>query len=262
MFFNFKKKNVFISGGTHGIGLECSLRFASLGANIITFSRDKIKINKLKKKLKNFKNISFLVEQGDILDEKFPQIFSKMALMKFKSIDIMIHNVGGGGRWGSSDILKTDTKIWHEVFDKNNLGLIEFSKYFLPTMVKKKWGRVITISSICGSEVTKNERPWFSGSKSFQNAVIKTFSKKEEFVRKNITFNSILPGPILIPKTGWEKLKNENQKKYKQHINQIPLGRIGKPEDVVNSCIFLSSKYAAYINGINLIIDGGITNKI
>jgi len=129
-------------------------------------------------------------------------------------------------------------------------------------MVKKKWGRIITISSICGYEVSKDDRPWFSGAKSFQNAVIKTLSKKHIYTRKNITFNSVLPGPIFIPNTGWDKLKKNYPEKYKKDINNIPTGRIGKPEDVVNSCIFLSSKYASYINGVNLIIDGGITNKI
>jgi len=262
MIFNFKKKNVFISGGTHGIGLECSLRFAQLGANIITFSRDKKKINNLIKKLGKFKKIDYLVEQGDILNKEFPKNFSHRVLKKFKSVDILIHNVGGGGRWGKDDISSTPTETWYEVFGKNNFGLIEFSKYFLPNMVKKKWGRIITISSICGYEVSKDDRPWFSGAKSFQNAVIKTLSKKHIYTRKNITFNSVLPGPIFIPNTGWDKLKKNYPEKYKKDINNIPTGRIGKPEDVVNSCIFLSSKYASYINGVNLIIDGGITNKI
>jgi short-subunit dehydrogenase len=93
MYFNFKKKNIFISGGTHGIGLDCALSFAKLGANIITFSRDKIKILNIKRKL-NSTNTKYLIEQGDILDETFVHSFSKAVLKKFKNIHILIHNVG------------------------------------------------------------------------------------------------------------------------------------------------------------------------
>ena len=90
MYFDFKNKNIFISGATHGIGLACVLGFAKLGANIITFSRDKKKISSLKKKLKYFK-VKFLIEEGDILDEKFVHDFSKKVLKKYKYIDILIH---------------------------------------------------------------------------------------------------------------------------------------------------------------------------
>ncbi len=262
MIYNFRDKNVFISGGTHGIGLECALQYAKFGANIISFSRDKQKIDKLKKKLKKFKKIKFLIEQGDILDKKFPEKFAKKVIKKFNSVDILIHNVGGGGRWGNDEPTKSKIETWFDVFNKNNFGLIEFTKFFLPIMKKKKWGRVIAISSICGMETTKNDRPWFSGSKSFQNAVIKNYSKKENYVRKNITFNSISPGPIMIKNTGWEKIKKTQSIKYRKALDAIPLGRFGKPEDVANCCMFLSSSVSSYINGINLVVDGGISNRI
>ena len=141
MIYNFRGKNVFISGGTHGIGLECALQYAKFGANIISFSRDKQKIEKLKKKLIKFKKIKFLIEQGDILDKKFPKEFANKVIKKFNSVDILVHNVGGGGRWGNYEPTKSNIEIWYDVFDKNNFGLIEFTKYFLPMMKKKKMGK-------------------------------------------------------------------------------------------------------------------------
>ena len=260
MIFDFRGKNVFVSGGTHGVGLECVLKFAKLGANIISFSRDEKKIKNLIRKLNKFKNIKFLVVKGDILDKSFPRNFAPQVLKKFNSIDILIHNVGGGGRWGNIDIAKTQIKTWYEVFDKNNLGLIEFTNFFLPNMIKKKWGRVIGINSVCGSEVTKEDRPWFVGAK--VPKATQSFSKKNEYSKNNITFNSISPGPLLIPDTGWHKLLKRSPKKYLKLINQIPAERIGKPEDVANACLFLCSNYASYINGIDLVVDGGKINKI
>ena len=262
MNFNLKKKNVFISGGSHGIGLACAKLFAEYGANIITFSRDKKKIKNAKKILSNYK-VRNLVEEGDILDPLFPQNFAKKTLKQFKKIDILIHNVGGGGRWGNEDLFKTNDKVWDEVYEKNNRGVIIFSKYFLPSMVKNNWGRVIAIGSICGIEARKEDRIWFNAAKSAQHAIIKSFSHKHAFTKKNITFNSISPGPILIRNTGWDFEKKKNPKKFKNFINSnIPVNMIGVPEDVAKLCLFLASNNSNYINGSNIVIDGGVTNAI
>jgi len=262
MKFNFKNKNVFVSGATHGIGMECIVNFAKLGANVITFSRDEKKIRNLKKKLKLYR-AKYFIQKGNILDENFIHEFSKSTIKKFKRIDILIHNVGGGGRWGKDNFLKTDINTWDEVYKKNNNGLIIFTKYFLPTMIKNNWGRVIAIGSVCGTENTNEDRPWFTAAKSAQHAIIKSFSKKHYFTKNNITFNSISPGPILIKNTGWEKIKKKNENTYKNWIKKnIPVNRIGKVEDVSNLVIYLSSNYSSFINGANIIIDGGKSNKI
>ena len=66
----------------------------------------------------------------------------------------------------------------------------------------------------------------------------------------------------MIKDTGWEKIKKIEPIKYRKIINAIPLGRLGKPKDVANCCMFLSSNVSSYINGINLIVDGGTSNRI
>jgi 3-oxoacyl-[acyl-carrier protein] reductase len=258
---DFKNKTVFISGGTRGIGLECVKKFSKYGANIITFSRDQKKINSTKKLLKKNK-INHIVEKGNVLDDHFLSYFSKKCLKKFKRIDIIIHNVGGGGRWGPSDFGKSEFQTWEDVYNKNNRGLIFFTKLFLPKMFKNKWGRIIAISSINGKEIMANDRPWFNAAKSAQNSIIKSFSKKY-YVKKNITFNSVSPGPIMIKGTGWDDLKKKFPEKFKRFVkDHIPMNKMGKPEDVANVCVFLCSDYANYLNGINILVDGGMSSQI
>ena len=238
MKFDFKNKNIFISGGSHGIGLACAELFASHGANIITFSRDEKKILDTRKKLSRFK-VKNLIEKGDILDSEFPEKFAKKTLKIFKKIDVLIHNVGGGGRWGKEDIFKTEDKVWNEVYDKNNRGMILFSKFFLPSMMKNNWGRIIAIGSICGIEARKEDRIWFNAAKSAQHAMIKSFSNKHEFTKKNITFNSISPGPVFIEDTGWDAERKKNPKKFKKFVEEvIPVKKIGVPDDVAKLCFF------------------------
>lgn len=262
MEFNFKKKNVFISGATHGIGLSCLLSFAKLGATVITFSRDKKKISSVEKKLKLLK-ANFLIEEGDVLDEKFMHSFSQTVLKKFKKIDILIHNVGGGGRWGKTNFLDTNLSVWDEVYKKNNKGTIIFSKYFIPSMIKNNWGRVIAIGSTSGLETQKEHRPWFNAAKTSQHAIIKSFSKKHIYTKRNITFNTISPGPIFIKNTGWDKEKKKNSQKFNSFVkNKIPTKKMGAPKDISDMCLYLCSDSANYINGSNIVIDGGYLNKI
>lgn len=174
-----------------------------------------------------------------------------------------MHNVGGGGRWGKDNILDTSLNVWDEVYQKNNKGLIIFTKYFLPGMIKNNWGRVIAIGSICGIESRKEDRPWFTAAKASQHAIIKSLSKKNIFTKKNITFNTISPGAIFIKDTGWDEEKKKNPKKFKKKIDShISTKHVGKPEDISPLCLFLSSDYAKYINGSNFVVDGGTTNSI
>ena len=225
-----------------------------MGANVISFSRDIRKIKHTKNKLSKFKG-KHLIEVGDILEEKFASDFSKKVLKIYKSVDILIHNVGGGGRWGKEDIFNSPDNVWQEVYNKNNKGLIIFTKYFLPGMLKKKWGRVIAIASVNGFEVKPEDRPWFSAAKASQLAIIKSLSKKKKYTKSNITFNSISPGPILIKDTGWYDEKIKSPIKFQKYIDaNIFTKKIGTPKDISPMCTFLASEYTSYINGCNIVI--------
>lgn len=262
MIFNFKGRTVLISGGTHGIGLSCVEKFLKLGAKVITFSRDEKKIKLSIKKFKKFKN-NFYVVKGDVLNSSFLKNFSHLLIKKFKNIDILIHNVGGGGRWGKEEISLVEAKLWDEVYKKNINGIVYFNKFFLNLMKKKRWGRVIAISSLSASEVHENDRAWFNAAKSSQLSIMKNLSKNKNYTNFNITFNSISPGPIFIKNTGWDKLRKKNPKKFKKWISDnVPVNRTGTAEDVSNLVTFIASDNASFINGTNIIIDGGKSNSI
>ena len=262
MKYNFKGKIALITGGTHGIGLSCAEQLLKSGAKVITFSRDIKKINQSKNKFKKYKN-NFYVAKGDVLNENFLLDFSKLLIKKFNHIDIIIHNVGGGGRWGNEDFTLVNSKLWDEVYKKNINGIIFFNKYFLKLMKKNCWGRVIAISSLSATEVHEKDRAWFNAAKSSQLSIMKNLSKNKNYTNFNITFNTVSPGPIFIKDTGWDKIKKKNQKQFKNWIKKnIPVNRIGVVEDVSNLVSFLASDNASFINGANFIIDGGKSNSI
>jgi len=156
-------------------------------------------------------------------------------------------------------------EIGEEIYlDGNSLGRLPKKTIEISTnLIKNQWGRIIAIGSICGIESRKEDRAWFSAAKASQHAIIKSFSKKHYFTKKNITFNTVSPGPIFIKDTGWDEQKRKNPKKFKKYVDEsVPTKNLGEPEDISNLCLFLSSDYAKFINGSNFVIDGGVTNVI
>ena len=154
------------------------------------------------------------------------------AIESTQNIDILINNVGGGGTWkfdSSADIMKI------------NYGITTIlTHWFLEK--KRNWGRVITISSIYGKE--KGHNPGFTAAKAAQIAYMKSLAGNYP----GITLNCISPGYINTKAS----IKKEAQEK------NIPLGI---PEDIANMVVFLCSDKAKFINGANIVIDGGYTNS-
>lgn len=253
--YKLDNKVAFVTGGSHGIGLEISKLLGRYGCKIIFCSRTSQRLNKTKKILEKLGIINFPIK-FDALNEESCKRAIYLSKEKFGTIDILINNVGGGGRWGQANIEDTDLKVWDEVFTKNTRAAIIFTKLCIPMMRKKKWGRVITITSIYGKE--GGGRPWFNLAKASEVSLMKTLSMTKYLVRDGITFNSVAPGGIYISGTGSEEEKKIDETKYVREIDHnYPLGRMGKPEEVAYLVAFLCSEMAALINGSQIVIDGG-----
>lgn len=248
-------KYALVSGGTHGIGRSIALALADEGCNVAVFSRDDKRVEETVRELKN-KGVDCMGITADIMIKKDVEKVMDRVIRKWGALHILINNAGGGGRWGSEIIEETDEKVWLEVYNKNALGAIRLTMLALPYMRKQKWGRIVTITSIFGREA--GGRPWFAMAKSAQTSLMKALSDQHYLVKDGITFNSVAPGAIMIPDTGWEKMLKENPKEMKEFIKrEIPLGRLGSPDEVANIVTFLCSQKASLINGVSVPADGG-----
>ena len=115
--------------------------------------------------------------------------------------------------------------------------------------------RVITISSVYGKEA--GGKPWFTAAKSAQIAMMKEFSRIRDYALANITFNTVCPGPIDIPDTGWDT----NSLERIGMENKIPMGRLGTTEEVASLVLFLCSRESSYITGTTIAVDGGLSRS-
>ena len=198
-------KKALVTGGSKGIGKAISDFLRKEGVDVTILSRSEgLRIN---------------VETDDL---------SKIS----GEFDILINNVGGGGRWGSEAYEMF--KEWEIVYKKNAGIATTLTMKCLPYMKQQRWGRVITISSIYGKE--SGGRPWFVMAKAAEIALMKSLAGKYE----GVTFNTIAPGFIDVDKEIPEKPRF-----------------LGKPEDVAGLVTFLCSDKAQFVNGACIVIDGG-----
>jgi NAD(P)-dependent dehydrogenase (short-subunit alcohol dehydrogenase family) len=153
---------------------------------------------------------------------------------------ILVNNVGGGGRYG------TDAEVWA----KNVDAMIDFTQWAISGMAQRGWGRVVTISSIHGREY--GSRPIFMAAKAAQIAYMKGMSRSN-FARCGVTFNTVCPGNVSV--AGKPDLDEAA-------LAALPMGRMGKPDEVAKLVVFLCSNYASWINGSTIVIDGGESHAI
>lgn len=241
-------KKALITGGTHGIGLAIAIEFAREGCDIAVCSRTTERLYHVQEVLDPF-SIECLTFACDVLWE--PDRFEVLDGIKsiWDGVDILINNVGGGGRWGFEDVIKTHSDVWYEVYEKNAGAATTFTLAALPYMLTKNWGRVVTIASIYGKE--GGGRPWFNMAKASEISLMKCLAMNKDLVRHHITFNTVAPGAVMVPDTGWQNEENLNE-----FTESLPLGRMGTPEEVANVVAFLCSEKASLVNGVCIAVDG------
>jgi len=255
MDLGLQDKVALITGGSHGIGKAIALALAKENCKIVICSRDLDKLKEAQGSINVLYKGAFSI-RADVTNEKHITSTVKATLDHFGTIDILINNVGGGGRWGSPNILETSYTVWQEVWNKNIGAALRFTLEVLPYMIKQKWGRVVTITSILGKEA--GGRPWFNIAKTAETVLMKNLSMNKELVRNNITFNSVAPGCIMIPDTGWDEEQKKDPQAFSKMVDEkFPLGRLGLPEEVADVVTFLCSKQASLVNGASVLVDGG-----
>lgn len=256
------KKIAIITGASQGIGKSIAVELAKLNIKTLLISRNIKKLKKLKKYLIKNGCLDVEILKGNVKDISLPKKAIKICKKNWGSPNILINNTGGP-KVGSFSFQNINN--WKEAIDNNFLSVINFTTIVAKEMIKINWGRLITISSTIAKEPSKNMV--LSAS---TRAGVLAFNKSIsiELAEKKITTNTILLGGFytsrlknLIKKNS--KANKMSFKKYKRQLEKkIPMGRFGEPGEVSKLVSFLISDNAEYINGQNIIIDGGLSKSL
>ena len=240
------KKVALITGGTRGIGKAIAKIFSQKGYNLVlNYVSENTDINKLEKEIKNDNEILFV--RANVSKYSEAEELVKKAIEKFGKIDVLVNNAG---ITRDNLIMRMKEEDFDSVININLKGTFNVTKNVIPYMMKKREGRIVNISSVVGVSGNAGQCNYAAS-----KAGIIGFSKSiaKELASRNILCNCIAPGFIGTDMT--DVLSDE----VKNNINnQIPLKRMGSPEEIAKSVYFLGGEDNTYITGQVLNVDGGM----
>jgi 3-oxoacyl-[acyl-carrier protein] reductase len=257
-----ENKIALVVAASQGLGKAAAMAIARKGATVVICSRRKNAIVRAADEIHEETGstiVPFVADVSSAGDIKRLVAFTKR---KFGTVHILVNNAGGPP---TGDILSMTDAEWKSGFELTLMSVVRLTRAVLPMMIEQKWGRIITITSIAGKQpindllISSTLRPGIHG-------LTKVLSNK--YARYNITVNSVCPGNILSSRQ--EELIKERSAKRKistaeylaEVTKDIPAGRLGTPQEIGEVIAFLATDEASYINGANLLVDGGMAKGI
>jgi NAD(P)-dependent dehydrogenase (short-subunit alcohol dehydrogenase family) len=261
-------KKALITGSSKGIGEAIARKLALEKAIVIVHGRDKALAEKVANDI-IAKGGRAHVVLGDLTDDGEVRRLVEEAGQLAGPIDILVNNAGGSGEVKES-WATTRAASWASTYDRNVLAALRVTTLLLPKMQQAKWGRVINISSLAAT-MPPASGPDYSACKAALNAM--TASMAKAVAADGITVNAVSPGTIhsatldtrfrevaaergLADKDApWEEI----ERAVLPMFAQVPLGRVGRLDEIADAIAFLASPISGYITGINLRVDGGLS---
>jgi len=240
---SLKNKNIIVTGASGFIGNSIVEKLHDNDANILATGTRMEKLEELKKKFNNIKILKFDISQHEKIEEFINNATDALG----GSLDCIVNNAG---ITKDNLTIRMSLEEWTKVINTNLTSTFLMSKYSIKKMLKNKSGKIINITSVVGHTGNVGQAN-YTASKAGIVAMSKSLAI--EYAKKNINVNCISPGFISTAMT------DQIDEKFKETIvAKIPSNRLGKPEDIANVVIFLSSNQSDYINGETIHVNGGM----
>jgi 3-oxoacyl-[acyl-carrier protein] reductase len=257
MNLHLTNKVAIVLAASKGLGKAIATSLSAEGAKVIIGSRDEAELNKTAAEIQKLTGNEVVAIAVDVSSSDEIKNFIEQAAAKFGRIDILLNNAGGPP---FNKFENFDDDAWQKAFELNLLSVARTSRHVLPHMQKTGSGRIINIISgsvkavLASSVLSTSMRMGVVGMAKLM---------ADEFGPYNITVNNVAPGMILTDRLKHTIPQGINpEEALKEKAKNIPLGRIGKPEELAALVAFLASEQAAYISGTTIQVDGGANRSI
>lgn len=247
---NVKDKVVLITGGAGGLGSIMAEHFCRNKATVYLLDLDEKKGIEVGSKLRENGGKAEFIKM-DLVDEESWKTTVKTVLTREGKIDVLINNAGINIR---KPIEEMSISEWEKMMAVNTGSVFLGCKYVIPVMKNQNGGNIINTSSVCGLIGHKYTPEAYTATKGAVTMFTKAIaSRYGEF---GIRCNSIHPSTVKTPLV--EEMLKDPQKAA-ERLGEVPLGRLASADDVAYGALYLASEEAAFINGVSLPIDGGVT---
>jgi 3-oxoacyl-[acyl-carrier protein] reductase len=237
-----------VTGSSRGLGKASAVALALEGARVVLNGRTSATLQATADEIRAAGGVVEPVA-ADVSTEDGCRLLVDRAIEAFGQIDILVNNAGGGTQ---AKLMSPDAD-WNAVVDWMFWPALRLSRMVAPAMSQRRWGVILTISSIYGRELGGSSS--YQVVKSAQLSLSKALAK--ELAPDNVRVLSVAPGSILFPGGSWERRQQADPEAMERFVAQdMPLGRFGRPEEVGEVVAFLCSERASLVSGTCIPVDG------
>lgn len=254
--FSLLGKRALVTGGSMGIGMGIVKRFVESGAEVLIADKVTEPAESYVKSLPSSKKGSVSVFEADLLDDSSPQAMVSEMVERFGGIDILVNNAG---IYPSVPMLEMKPDVFDKVYKINLRSLAFTSQATAKSMINKGIkGKIVNIASIDSLHPSAVGLAAYDSSKGGVLMFTKNFAL--EVAKHGISVNAIAPGGIATEGSGSASPnipQEELKKMMEMFVSQIPMGRLGAPDDIAKVAVFLASSASDYMTGSLVVVDGG-----
>ena len=245
-------KRALVTGGSRGIGRAIAETLAEEGCALALCARGEEALEKAAAQLREG-GAQVLRQAVDVTDSAALTAFVDRAAQELGGLDIVVSNVSAGASKGPDQ--------WQKSLDGDLVPLVRLIEAAVPHLERAGGGAVVSIGTTNAFDTVRPASP--NAYSALKAAVLHHASAQAHALAPSgIRVNTVSPGPIEFPGGDWEKIREGRREVYDEVLAKIPVGRYGRPEDVAAAVAYLASPRAAFTNGVNLVVDGGIVTRV
>jgi NAD(P)-dependent dehydrogenase (short-subunit alcohol dehydrogenase family) len=250
-----KDKVAIVTGAAMGIGAGIADKFAAEGCSVAVTDIADTAGKKIVEEIEK-KGGRAIYIHADVTDYEQVQATARKTLEKFGKIDILVNNAGGVPGLGAESIDGVSLEQWNRIINLNLTSQFLCCKVVIPHMKERKYGKIVNFSSV-GAIHPPASLVHYHAAKA--GVLGLTVNLALELARHNITVNAILPGPIITPFYD-EVARAQDREAFFAGIarKEVPMQRMGTPEDVAGVALFLASDLSSYMTGESIVVGGGL----
>jgi NAD(P)-dependent dehydrogenase (short-subunit alcohol dehydrogenase family) len=253
MDLGLKGKRALITGGTRGIGRAIAEALAQEGCAVALCARDGAQVSAAVAALAGH-GVRATGRALDVTDGAALRAWIEAAAGELGGLDIVVPNVSALGR-----AVTPDEAAWRAGFEIDLLATVRTVEAALPFLERSAAGAIVAIASAAAVESFGGVRPY----NTVKAAEINYMSNLSHALSaRGVRVNTVSPGTIYFAGGVWDQRRREAPKVYEAALARNPMGRMGTPEEVARAVLFLASPAASFITGANLIVDGGLTQRV
>ena len=245
-------RKAIVTGASRGIGRSIAEVLAAEGCDLALCARGKDTLEDFAQELRQ-QGRTVLTEAVDVADEQAVTQYVESAAAELGGLDIVISNVSAGGLKGPDQ--------WTTSFHADLLAFVRLSEAAVPHLEQSDAAAIVAVGTTSAFDTLPPTSP--NSYAALKAAVLQHASGLgHSLAPKGIRVNTVSPGPIDFPGGAWDKLREARPEFYEGIRARIPVGRLGRPEEVARAVAFLASPAASFCTAVNLVVDGGFVSRV